>query len=79
MDINNDIKFLTEIRIQDIIGYIVNDENIEYDEAIDKFYTSKTFAKLTDPETGIYLESSAFVYSLFIGEVKTGNIPQTDW
>ncbi len=79
MDINQDIKFLIDIRIQDILGYIVEDEKIEYDKAIDNFYNSKTFLKLTDVETGIYLESSAFIYSLYKAEMQTGNIPQTDW
>lgn len=79
MDINQDVKFLIDIRTQDVLGYIVNDEKIEYDKAIDKFYNSKTFSKLTDIETGLYLESSAFVYSLYKAEMQTGNIPQTDW
>ena len=46
------IKFLTEQNIQDIVAFIVEDEGIDYDIAIDKFYSSETFEKLNDSETG---------------------------
>lgn len=53
---------LIEYIIQDIIEYIVMDLRIEYDIAMQLFYNSQTFDKLTDIETGLYLESSAYVY-----------------
>lgn len=59
---------LVEYQIQDIIEYIVTDLNIEYDKAMHLFYNSQTFDKLTDIETGLYLESSAYVYGIFQDE-----------
>ena len=35
---------------------------VEYDEAMRIFYNSEVFEKLRNPETGLYLESPAFVY-----------------
>lgn len=72
------VKFLTDLNIQEIIGFIVEDRNIEYDVAMDIFYNSVTFERLTDPETGLYLESAAFVYSLFKSEQETGKIVQAE-
>lgn len=69
---------LIEYSIQDIIEYIVNDLRVEYDEAMRIFYNSKTFDKLSDAETGLYLESSAYVYGIFQDEKNFGNLIQTE-
>lgn len=69
---------LIEYSIQDIIEYIVEDIQIEYDEAMNLFYNSQTFDKLTDVETGLYLESSAYVYGIFQDEMRFGKIVQME-
>ena len=72
------IGFLTELNIQDIIAYIAEDTKVEYDEAIDRFYRSETFSKLTDKETGLYRESAAYIYELFKAELANGKLTQID-
>lgn len=67
-----------EYNIQDIIEYIVQDFRIEYDQAMQIFYSSQTFDKLMDIETGLYLESSAYVYGIFQDEKNFGNLIQTE-
>lgn len=69
---------LIEYSIQDIVEYIVNDAKIEYDEAMRIFYNSQTFDKLTDLQTGLYLESSAYVYGIFRIERNFGRLIQTE-
>ncbi|MDE7360048.1 MAG: hypothetical protein K2N39_11605 [Lachnospiraceae bacterium] len=69
---------LVEYQIQDIIAYIVTDIQIEYDKAMDMFYNSQTFDKLTDIETGLYLESPAYVYGLFQDERNFGHLIQAE-
>lgn len=69
---------LIEYSIQDIIEYIVQDFGIEYDEAMQIFYNSQTFDKLMDIETGLYLESSAYVYGIFQDEINFGNLIQAE-
>lgn len=69
---------LIEYIIQDIIEYIVMDLRIEYDIAMQLFYNSQTFDKLTDIETGLYLESSAYVYDIFQDERKFGKLIQAE-
>lgn len=69
---------LMEFCVQDIIERIVKEQNIDYDEAMDLFYSSQTFAKLNDVETGLYLESSDYVYMLFHDELNFGKIIQTE-
>ncbi len=72
------IKFLTECITQEIISFIVDDKDIDYDKAIDCFYSSQTFEKLNDPATGLYLESSAYVYEIFKSELANGAIVQEE-
>ena len=72
------IKFLIEQNIQDIIAFIVEDEKIDYDKAIDKFYSSETFEKLSDSSTGLYRESAAYVYELYKNEQINGTIKQSE-
>lgn len=67
-----------EFCVQDIIERIVKEQNIDYDEAMNLFYSSQTFAKLNDIETGLYLESSDYVYTLFQDELNFGKIIQTE-
>ena len=69
---------LIEYIVQDIIDMFSSDQNIEYDEAMNKFYNSKVFEKLQDKETGLYMESSEYVYDLFKDEMNFGRIVQAE-
>ena len=42
------------------------------------FYNSEVFEKLQDEETGLYKESSAYVYDLFKDEMNFGHIIQAE-
>ena len=72
------IKFLIEQNIQDIIAFNVDDQNIDYEDAIDNFYSSHTFEKLNDPSTGLYRESAAYVYELYKSELANGILIQNE-
>ena len=69
---------LIEYIIQDIVDMFSSDQDIEYDEAMNKFYNSKVFEKLQDKETGWYMESSEYVYDLFKDEINFGRIVQAE-
>ena len=69
---------LIEYIVQDIVDMLATDQNIEYDEAMNKFYNSEVFEKLQDKETGLYLESSGYIYDLFKDEMNFGHIIQAE-
>ena len=69
---------LIEYIIQDIVDMFSSDQDIEYDEAMNKFYNSKVFEKLQDKETGLYMESSEYVYDLFKDDINFGRIVQAE-
>lgn len=56
---------LMEYIVQDVVAYIMEDTGAKLEEAMRRFYTSDIFSKLHDPETGLYLEGSAFIYELY--------------
>ena len=74
----NEQNQLIEYMIQDVVDMLATDQNIEYDEAMNKFYNSEVFEKLQDEETGLYLESSGYVYDLFKDELNFGHIIQAE-
>ncbi len=53
-----------EYTTQEIIAYIMEDENLSMEAAMDKLYMSKVFEQLNDVETGLYLEGSLYVYEM---------------
>ena len=63
---------LIEYITQDIIAYMLEDTSMAYDEAMRMFYMSKVYAKLTDIETGLYYESSGYIYELYKEELENG-------
>ena len=69
---------LMEYITQDIIAYITEDEQIEPEEAMKKFYTSELYEKIMDPETGLYLEGSGYIYDLYQNSVN-GKIVQKEF
>lgn len=69
---------LMEYNTQDIIEFIMSDLNIDYDEAMKLFYSSETFEKLYQIETGLYLESAAYVYGILQDERNFGKIVQAE-
>lgn len=69
---------LIEYAIQEIIYLITEEQNMAYDKAMEKFYNSEIFEKLQDTETGLYLESPAYIYDLFKDEMNFGHIVQAE-
>ena len=66
-------QYLVEGITKDIVCFLM-EEGFDLSEALGIFYNSDTFAKLTDEETGLYIESSSFVYEILKSELKYGKI-----
>lgn len=54
-----------------LIGYLMEDYQYSWQEALDVLYTSETFERLQDNETGLYYQSPGYVYSFLDNEMKT--------
>lgn len=74
----SDREFLIEANIQDVLKYIITDFGMSITEAMLRFYVSDVFAKLQNTDTGLYLESPAYIYDLYQNEIKNGKLVQEE-
>lgn len=63
--------WLIDSLTKEIAAFIVEDEKIEYDEALRRLYNSKIFEKLADKNTGLYREGAAYVYQYYLQEAQS--------
>ncbi|MDR0286800.1 MAG: hypothetical protein LBI03_03700 [Clostridiales bacterium] len=70
------VRALIEGVTQDIVAYLVDEDNISIEKALDTLYNSEVFTKLSDGETGLYRESSAYVAALLRDELANGKFTQ---
>ena len=69
---NTDKKdWLIDSLTKEIAAFIVEDEKIEYEEALKKLYTSRIFEALNDKEIGLYREGAAYIYQHYLEEQNT--------
>lgn len=68
------MQYLVEGITKDIIVYLMEDGGYDLSTALKEFYNSETFAKLSDEATGLYIESSAYVYEILKDELKYGRL-----
>ncbi len=64
------LDFLVECTTQDMIIYLLEDNNMSMEEAMDVVYNSKTHDELCDLKTHLYYESSAYVYEMLKEELQ---------
>ena len=68
------IEYITD----DIISFIMEDFKVPVLEAMQRLCTSETFSKLNNIETGLYLESPAYIYDIYKSEKENGRIIQQE-
>ena len=68
------MQYLVEGISKDIIGYLMQDYGYELPTALNEFYNSQTYTKLADEASGLYIESSAYVYEIMKDELKYGRL-----
>lgn len=69
-----DKQFLTEGITKDIIEYLMIDYEMDLQSALRRFYNSDTYAKLLDERSGLYVQSSRYVYDFLQNEIRTGKM-----
>lgn len=66
-----DIQFMVEDITSDLAYMLVEKEHYTIEQAIEVVYKSKTYEALTRPETGLYSQSSGYVYEYLQQELKS--------
>ena len=56
--------------VKDMIVRLMEECGLSMQDAFDKVYNSHLFEKLSDPKTGLYFQSSGYVYSYLLDELS---------
>jgi len=72
------IQLLKDELATELAGFLVDDFQLTPQEAIEMLYTSETFERLQDNETGLYYQSAGYVYSFLQNEIRNAKRKQGD-
>ncbi|MDE6409238.1 MAG: hypothetical protein K2K81_03195 [Muribaculaceae bacterium] len=65
-------KYLKEGVTADLIEFLIQDYDLDLQTALNALYESETYSKLNDSATGLYFQSSRYVYSFLQEELQKG-------
>lgn len=55
--------------VKDMISRLMEERGLSLQQAFDAVYTSRLFEKLSNPKTGLFFQSSGYVYSFLTEEL----------
>ena len=55
--------------VKDLIARLMEERGLSMQKAFDLVYNSRLFEKLSNPKTGLYFQSSGYVYSYLQEEI----------
>ena len=65
-----DRQFLIECLCEDLVPMLMEEYGLTDMEAIDRLYQSNTFAKIEDPQTGLYYPGAVYVFEYLKEEIN---------
>lgn len=68
------ITILQEELCAELVEILMDEWHYSMQEALGVLYNSDTFAIIQDEETGLYYQSSGYVYTFLDEELKTGKV-----
>lgn len=69
-----DFNYMKEAISADLAELLAQDFEMTITEALDALYDSETYTKLCDPATGLYYQSTQYIYSFLKNELTTGKL-----
>lgn len=69
---SNDIKFQVECLTTELAMMLMEEYGWEMGKSLDELYSSQTYSRLCDPDSGLYYESAVYVFSFLKNEIETG-------
>ena len=68
------IDYMNECTVRDLVLMLMEERGLSLHEALDTVYNSETYAKLTDPATGLYFQSPVYIFCYLDRELTTGKM-----
>ena len=66
----SDFKYMKEAIVADLALLLSKDLNLNIEDSLSRIYNSETYTKLNDPKTGLFFQSSGYVYSFLKDELS---------
>ena len=66
--------FMIEELVRELALRLMDDWGMTMKQALDTVYNSETYTKVLDLRTGLYSQSTAYVYSILETEILTGKL-----
>lgn len=67
-------QFMIEELVKDLVLKLMEERKITMPEALGLVYNSDTYEKILDLETGLFSQSTAYVYEILSRELTEGRI-----
>ena len=71
---SKDVEFAIEELMKELALRLMEERGFSMKEALDTIYNSETYTKVLDLRTGLYSQSTAYVYSILETEILTGKL-----
>lgn len=71
---DSEFNYMREGVVADLAELLVKNYGMSVAESLETLYNSETYAKLSNRNTGLYFQSTQYVYSFLQNELATGLI-----
>ena len=65
---------MIEELVKELVLKLMEEQNMSMSEALDAVYNSDTYTKIVDLGTGLFSQSTVYVYSILKREIRFGKI-----
>lgn len=65
-------EYQKEGAARDLAVLLMQDYGYSISEALDIVYESETYSKISNPKTGLFFQSSLYLYTFLKDEIETG-------
>lgn len=63
------MDFLKLKLTEELVAILVEEQHLPIEEAFSLLYNSETYARLSDPNTKLYIQSAGYIYSILEDEI----------
>ncbi len=68
------VTFMIEELVKELALRLMEERGLTMKQALDTVYNSETYGKVLDVRTGLFSQSTAYVYSILESEILTGKL-----
>jgi len=66
--------FMIEELVKELAIRLIDEQGLSMKEALDMVYNSETYSKILDLRTGLFSQSTTYVYGILENEIFTGRL-----